>query len=111
MSNLDDIFEGEAARQREEKALANDGRAEFRIWWIPQVPGTPFEATVPDYKTGKLITDTLANYDLFQYENRIKGDYCNAGGVNWRHPDLTEGDWADLDDDEAEDYGWKEPEE
>jgi hypothetical protein len=23
----------------------------------------------------------LADYDLFQFENRIKGDYCNAGGL------------------------------
>lgn len=88
-------------------ALANDGRAEFRVWWIPQIPGKPFEVEAPDYATAKLITSTLANYDLFQFENNIKGDYCNSGGVNWKHPDLTEGDWVDLDADEAEEYGWE----
>jgi len=85
--------------------IANDGRAEFRVWWIPQVPGRPFEATVASYRDGKALEDILGRYDAFQFEQRIKGDYCNAGGVQWKHPDMTDGEWLDLDEDEAEEYG------
>lgn len=90
---------------REEK-LANDGTAKFRLWWTPQVPMKPFREKVPDYKTGKLMETAFANYDLFQLKNRVKGDYANAGGVEWTHPILTGGEWMDLDDDEAKEYGW-----
>lgn len=81
---------------------------EYRVWWIPQLPlrgEEAFQVTVPDVATGKLLCDTLANYDLYQYENKIKPDYSNTGGVQYRHPALTQGDWEDLDvddDDEVE---------
>lgn len=56
--------------------------AEFRVWWIPQMLGKPFHFPVPDLDTGILLCDALARYDLFQFENRIKPDYANAGGVS-----------------------------
>jgi hypothetical protein len=75
--------------------------AEFKVWWIPQIPGKPFEVTVPDLDTGILMCNTLANYDLFQYENRIKPDYCNTGGIHYRLDDS--GEWEDVDyEDEAD---------
>jgi hypothetical protein len=86
---------------------ANDGRARFRVWWIPQVPMKAFEVPVKSWADGKRIEDILADYDLFQFENAVKGDYCNAGGTQMMHPDLTDGEWHDVDDDEAEEYGWK----
>lgn len=90
----------------DENAIANDGRAEFQVWWIPQIPGKPFEVSVPSYKDGTKLEEVLARYDAFQFENNIKPDYCNTGGTQWRHPVLTDGQWADLEEDEAEDYGW-----
>lgn len=86
---------------------ANDGTAEFRVWWIPQVPGKAFEVSVGSWAAGKALEDVLARYDAFQFENNIKPDYCNAGGVQMKHAVLTDGEWFDLDDDEAEEYGWK----
>lgn len=70
----------------------------LRVWWIPQIPGKAFEVEVPDAGTGRLVTDILADYDLFQYENRIKPDYANAGGIQrW---DAETGEWEDLDEDD-----------
>ena len=54
---------------------------DLRVWWIPQVPGTPFHVPVKNIDEAKLLLKTLANYDLFQLKNKIKGDYCNAGGL------------------------------
>lgn len=89
-----------------EADLANDGTADFRVWWIPQVPGKAFEVPVKTWADGKALEDVLASYDAFQFENNFKPDYCNAGGTQMRHAVLTEGEWHDIDDDEAEEYGW-----
>jgi len=89
-----------------EAEAANDGRAMFRVWWIPQVPGKAFEVAVDSWAAGKALEDVLALYDAFQFENNIKPDYCNAGGTQMMHPDLTDGEWHDVDEGEAEEYGW-----
>jgi hypothetical protein len=64
---------------------------DLKVWWIPQVPMKSFEVPVPDLKTADILLDALANYDLFQFENRIKPDYCNAGGLVV----FQDGDWED----------------
>lgn len=70
----------------------------MRLWWIPQVPMKPFYVEIEDpdpagasttrrRRIGAMVRHaarlhvTLANYDRFQYENRVKGDYTNAGGL------------------------------
>jgi hypothetical protein len=53
----------------------------LRVWWVPQVPGEAFHANVSSVDEARLLLPTLARYDAFQYENHIKPDYCNAGGL------------------------------
>ena len=77
---------------------------QLRIWWIPQVPGKSFEVPVASVDEAKKILTVLADYDLFQHENRIKGDYCNAGGLNVYDEDADgEGNpgWVEWYDDEG----------
>ena len=50
----------------------------LRILHFPQVPCKPFIVEVDNLKEAKKIMDMLADYDLFQFENRIKPDYCNT---------------------------------
>jgi hypothetical protein len=81
-------------------------KSKLRVWWVPQIPGKPFLVPVATLAEAKLLTDTLAAYDLFQFENRIKPDYANAGGVQVFDPLDTEdspaGSWVDWYPDEAE---------
>jgi hypothetical protein len=71
--------------------------SKVRVWWIPQLPSkNPFYVDVPDIKTGKMVCDILANYDTYQYENRIKPDYCNTGGVQT----FEDGEWVDIDEED-----------
>lgn len=72
---------------------------DLRVWWIPQVPMNPFRVDVETPEQAKKILDVLAKYDMFQYENNVKPDYCNAGGLEvfedgewteWYHPDTGE---------------------
>jgi hypothetical protein len=69
---------------------------DLQVWWVPQVPMTAFTVAVPDVATGRLICDVLANYDTFQFENNVKPDYCNAGGINV----FEDGEWFDYMEDE-----------
>lgn len=77
---------------------------DLRVWWIPQVPMTPFHAAVSSPTEGAHVLDILARYDAFQFENNVKPDYCNAGGletfdgdewVDWESEDnLNIDEWA-----------------
>jgi hypothetical protein len=77
---------------------------ELMVWWIPQVPMKAFEVPVDSLELGVKIMDTLAMYDIFQYENKIKPDYCNAGGINrWTNDCDGEGNpgWESWYDEET----------
>ena len=54
----------------------------------------------PTYLEAKLLLDTLALYDKFQYENEVKPDYdyCNAGGLEIFDPEDEEWiEWFDTE--------------
>lgn len=63
----------------------------LRVWWVPQVPMTSFRVDVPDIRCAILILQTLGRYDAFQREQKLKPDYCNAGGLEV----LCDGDWEE----------------
>jgi hypothetical protein len=70
----------------------------FKVWYIPQVPGKPFEVQVDNLVTARLILDTLTNFSGFEFEHRVKPDYCDAGGIAVLDDD---GDWIDVDEGES----------
>ena len=79
---------------------------QLRVWWIPQVPGKPFHVPVSSVAEGAFVINLLADYDQFQLDNRIKGDYANCGGlqvweedewVEWEDPE-TGGDITEYED-------------
>lgn len=83
----------------------------YRVWWVPQVgmPGPRFICDVSSLKEAVLLCQTLAQYDMYQFENHIKPDFCNMGGVEmW---DETEDEWVDWYVDDEDDNYWKDPEE
>ena len=82
--------------------MPNNG--DLQVWWVPQVPCKSFTVAVSSVQEGALILDTLANYDLFQFKNNIKPDYCNAGGLQvWEEDYDGEGNpgWCDWYDEET----------
>ena len=84
---------------------------QLQVWWIPQVPMKPFEVDVSSVEEGVKIMQVLAKYDDFQFKNRIKPDYCNAGGLRRWCAD-SDGDgtpgWEDWHDEKT---GEDDPEE
>lgn len=67
----------------------------YKLWHIPQVPGTPFEIYSEDLRYLVKLQDVLAEYDDFQFKHNIKPDYCNISGICVLDDD---GDWEDIDD-------------
>jgi len=61
---------------------------QLQIWCISQVPMGMFTVDVDSLSEAKLLLNTLADYDLFQFKNNIKSNYCNAGGLRMRDEDL-----------------------
>ena len=73
---------------------------DLRVWWIPQIPGKEFHVYVESVKEAKKVLNILARYDAFQFENKIKGDYCNTGGLTEFSEE--ENDWVDWMDDNGD---------
>jgi hypothetical protein len=67
----------------------------MKPFYVPVITGTIREA--------KHTLDVLARYDMFQYKNKVKPDYSNAGGLQIYELDPDgEGkpgwvDWYDAD--------------
>ena len=74
----------------------------LRVWWIPQVPMESFYIPVESPEEGKKIMDILAAYDCFQYNHKVKPDYCNIGGL--QQYDKDTGEWEDWDYDDGESW-------
>lgn len=70
------------------------GETKLRVWWNPQLGADcTFYIPVESVEEAKKFLDVLAAYDQFQYQNRIKPDFCNTGGLQmW---DEEEKDWVD----------------
>ncbi len=69
----------------------------LRVWWIPQVPMKPFYVPVSSLEEGAKLLDVLAAYDMFQFENNVKPDYCNVGGLDV----FEDGEWCSWMDEET----------
>lgn len=80
--------------------MSNKG--DLQVWWIPQIPGKAFEVSVKDLEQAALIVDTLARYDAFQFEQNVKPDYSNAGGLR-----VFDGEeWIDWYSEDGEDFDY-----
>ena len=70
----------------------------LRVWWIPQIPMQSFYYPVKSVRDGALLLDVLAKYDKFEYENNVKPDYSNVGGLQM----FEDGEWCDWTDENGE---------
>jgi hypothetical protein len=76
---------------------------QLRVWWIPQVPMKSFHVEVSNVNEAKLLLKVLADYDIFQFENRIKPDYSNAGGLQtWDGEEWV--DWYSADGKDIDEF-------
>lgn len=70
----------------------------LRVCHFPQLQCEPFIVTVENLEKAQLLIDTLANYDIFQYENRIKQDYANMTILEeWDEEEQEWCSWCDAE--------------
>lgn len=78
----------------------------LRVWWVPQMPMKSFKVPVGNLVEAKKILNVLADYDLFQLEHNVKGDYANAGGLSYFDPcdlhDGPQGSWVDWENSDGD---------
>lgn len=75
----------------------------LRVWWMPQIGiEKSFYIPVESPEEAKKVMDLLAAYDCFQYNQNVKPDYCNAGGLEYFNEDT--GEWEDWYYDDGENY-------
>lgn len=72
-----------------------------------------FEVDVSTVAEGVKLLDVLADYDRFQFENNVKPDYCNVGGLRRWCADNGDGvpgweDWYDEETGEDDPAAWLE---
>lgn len=84
---------------------------DLRVWWIPQVPMPPFHVPVTSIADAARIMDLLARYDAFEFEQSVKGDYANVGGVERWCEDNGDGEpgwesWYDEETGEDDPRAW-----
>ena len=72
----------------------------FRLWYIHQVPGEPFEQEITNPADGQRILDTISNLMMYLYATKHIPDYANMGGIAYLDED---GDWIDYHPEEWED--------
>lgn len=86
--------------------MSEPKEGDLRVWHIPQVPGKAFRVPVVSLKEAKKLLDVLADYDAFQYKNRIKGDYSNVSGLEVFDEEGQWVTWCSADGDEIDDLDY-----
>lgn len=81
----------------EDSRLRREG--DLLVWWVPQIPMQAFYVACEKIEEAKLVLQTLARYDQFQYDHKVKGDYANTGGLMV----FTDEGWLEWDDPETGD--------
>lgn len=76
----------------------NHDEGTLKVWYIPQIPMKAFERIVPDLPTAKIVLEVLSKFSYFEFENRVKLDYADAGGI----ARMEAGEWWDVDEEELE---------
>lgn len=76
--------------------MENTKEGSLRVWHIPNIPGSPFHVYVDAPQEAQRVLQLLAKYDIFQFENNIKPDFCNSGGLEV----FEDGEWCEWLDPE-----------
>lgn len=79
--------------------MSDPKEGDLVVWHVPQVPMKAFRVPVSSVAEAKLILEVLANYDLFQFENNVKPDYCNMNGLEV----FENGEWVEWESEDGDD--------
>lgn len=78
-------------------ALDKPEPKQLRVVHYPDVPGKPFTVSVTSLEEAQRTMTMLADYDQFQYQQKLKGDYSSTSFLE----ELEDGEWVDWSDEET----------
>lgn len=80
---------------------------DLKVWYIPQVPMPHFSVPAESLREAVKLLDAITSFSAFEFENRVKPDYSDAGGISRWESDGEGGyDWYDVDEFELRDAGF-----
>lgn len=74
----------------------------LRVWWVSQIGTDAMYIPVESVKEGKKVIDLLSYFDCFQYNQHIRPDYSNTGGLEMYEEGT--GEWVDWMYETEDDY-------
>lgn len=83
----------------------------LKVWYVPQVPMQPYERILPHHDGDEekelalaaILLDTIISFSSFEFENRVKPDYSDMGGIErWEGDGEGGRDWYEVEDEEWE---------
>ena len=78
----------------------------FRVWYIPQIPWKPFQVTADTFEEWKKLLETIINFSIFEFKERVKPDYSDASWMEYFYTDEDNiFDYVD-EDVEIEEIDW-----
>lgn len=78
---------------------------DLKVFYAPQVPMKAFEVKAIDLPDAVRVLSIITNFSIFEYENKIKPDYSDYGGVVRYEADGEGGfEWCDVDQDELDEF-------
>lgn len=63
------------------------------------MPMKAFKVDVSSISEAKKILKVLTDYDIFQFEHKVKPDYSNTGGLEFFNGEV----WEEFEDEEGKD--------
>ena len=66
----------------------------FRVWYVSQIPMKAFFVETTNAIEAEKILSALGDFSLFEFQNFVKPDYADAGGIEiW---DVEGQGWIDY---------------
>jgi len=50
----------------------------YKVWYIPQIPMKSFDVETENIEEAIKIYETIINFSIFEFNNKIKPDYSDA---------------------------------
>lgn len=70
---------------------------DLRVWYCPQVPCPALKIPAPDLATARIVYNALIDLSTFEFDHRIKPDYCDMGGIER----FEDGEWCGVEDEDV----------
>jgi hypothetical protein len=81
----------------------------LRVWWKSTFPGTAFYFSVASLLEAKILLTALPEYDWFLYDNHLRGNYSNCGGLQmWNESTQEWEEWWDEENRDIVDFSLEE---